>query len=315
MIEEGVPMKRLSVVVPAYNEEEVLPHFYEEITKVCGGLNEQYDYELLFVDDGSKDGTLAKLKELHSQDDHVKYVSFSRNFGKESAMLAGLTKASGDLVVMMDADLQHDPGLIPEMLKYIEEGYDTVTTVRDRKGEPFLRSLFSSMFYKVMKSSEKVQLEQNSQDFRMMTRKVVDAILELKEYNRFSKGIFSWVGFKTKYISVNNRKREFGSTKWSFRGLVSYSIDGITSFSEKPLKLATTLGIFITILSIISAIVLLIQTLGMEKELSTIGAVLTAVFFMGGIQLMTIGIVSTYVGKIYLETKERPVYIIREELL
>jgi len=308
-------MKKLSIIVPAYNEEEVIPYFYKEINKIVDSIKLRYDYELIFVDDGSKDGTLKKLKDLRKIDSKVNIISFSRNFGKEAGILAGLAKSTGDLVVVMDADLQHEPKVILEMIKYMEEGYDVVTTLRNRKGESILRSAFSNIFYSVMKTADNIDLKRNSQDFRMMTRQVVNSILQLDEYNRFSKGLFSWVGFKTKYIYVENRKRTIGKTKWSIGGLIRYSIDGITSFSEKPLKIATAGGIIISLISIVLAMVIVVQTLYFGKDVPGYASTITAVLFIGGIQLITIGILSEYVGKIYLEIKQRPHYIIKEEIL
>ena len=209
-------MKKLSIVVPMYNEEEVIELFYKETKKVVDEVSKKYDYEMLFVNDGSKDSTLDKVKELRKKDKKIRYISFSRNFGKEAGIYAGLKNSKGDIVVLLDADLQHDPKYIIEMLKYIEEGFDTVTTIRNRKGESKIKSYFSESFYKIMKEAKDIELKQGSQDYRMMTRQVVDSILQIKEHNRFSKGIFSWVGFKTKYIEVENRTRAAGKSKWNF---------------------------------------------------------------------------------------------------
>ena len=208
-------MKKLSIVVPAYNEEEVIELFYNKLKDVINKIVEKYEYEIIFIDDGSKDNTLNILKKLRENDNNVNIISFSRNFGKEAGIYAGLKNSNGDIVVVLDADLQHDPEIIPQMIKYIEEGYDTVTTIRNRKGESKINSWFSNMFYRIMAGNKEVKLKKGSQDFRMMTRQVVEAILDLKEYNRFSKGIFSWVGFKTKYIEVENKKRVAGKSKWN----------------------------------------------------------------------------------------------------
>ena len=306
-------MKKLSIVVPMYNEEEVIELFYKETKKVVDDISKDYSYEMLFVDDGSKDKTIEKVKALREKDKNVKYISFSRNFGKEAGIYAGLSNAKGDLVVLLDADLQHDPKYIKDMLKYIEEGYDTVTTMRNRKGESKIKSYFSESFYKIMKEAKDIELKQGSQDYRMMTRKVVDAILEIKEYNRFSKGIFSWVGFKTKYIEVENRTRAAGKSKWNFGSLFKYAVEGITSFTLKPLKISIVIGILISIFAFISAVAIVIQTLVVGKDVPGYASIITAVLFMGGIQLISIGILSEYVGKIYLETKNRPNYIIKEK--
>lgn len=307
-------MKKLSIIVPAYNEEEVIQLFYNKLKEVVNKISDSYDYEILFIDDGSKDNTLNILKQLRKKDKDIKIVSFSRNFGKEAGIYAGLENSTGDIVVILDADLQHDPENIPQMLEYIEEGYDTVTTLRNRKGESKIKSGFANIFYRVMAGNKEIELKKGSQDFRMMTRQVVNAILDLKEYNRFSKGIFSWVGFKTKYIQVENKKRAAGTTKWNFMKLFRYAIEGITSFSVTPLKIATVSGIIISILSLIFAITIVLQTLIMGKDVPGYASTITSVLFMGGIQLITIGILSEYVGKIYLEIKGRPQYIIKEKI-
>ena len=307
-------MKKISIIVPAYNEEEVIELFYNKLKEVIDKITEKYQYEIVFVDDGSKDNTLQILKKLRQKDNNINIVSFSRNFGKEAGIYAGLKNSRGDIVVLLDADLQHDPEQIPQMIKYIEEGYDTVTTLRNRKGESKIKSGFANIFYRIMGVSKEIELKKGSQDFRMMTRQVVDAILDLKEYNRFSKGIFSWVGFKTKYIEVENHKRAAGKTKWSFTNLFRYAIDGITSFSVAPLKIATICGSIVSILSLIFAIEIIIQTLAMGKDVPGYASTITSVLFMGGIQLITIGILSEYVGKIYLEIKGRPQYIIKEKI-
>lgn len=306
-------MKKLSIIVPMYNEEEVIELFYKETKKVVDTISVKYDYEMLFVDDGSKDKSIDKVKELRKKDKKVRFVSFSRNFGKEAGIYAGLKNSKGDLVVLLDADLQHDPKYIPEMIKYIEEGYDTVTTLRNRKGEAKIKSWFSEFFYKIMKDAKNIELKQGSQDYRMMTRQVVDAILEIQEYNRFSKGIFSWVGFKTKYIEVENRTRAAGKSKWNFKSLTKYAIEGITSFTLKPLKISIVIGILISIIALISALAIIIQTLACGKDVPGYASIITAILFMGGIQLISIGILSEYVGKIYLETKNRPNYLIKEK--
>ena len=305
-------MKKLSIIVPMFNEEEVIGLFYKETKKVVDKISDKYDYEMLFVDDGSKDDSLQKVKELRQIDKKVRFISFSRNFGKEAGIYAGLKNCKGDLAVLLDADLQHDPKYIPEMLKYIEEGYDTVTTLRNRKGESKIKSWFSEFFYKIMKDAKDVELKQGSQDYRMMTRKVVDAILEIKEYNRFSKGIFSWVGFKTKYIEVENRTRAAGKSKWNFKSLSKYAVEGITSFTLKPLKISIVIGILISTIALISAIAIIIQTLIQGKDVPGYASIITAILFMGGIQLVSIGILSEYVGKIYLETKNRPNYLVKD---
>lgn len=306
-------MKKISLIVPAYNEEDVLEIFYKETKDVLERIKDKYDYEIIFIDDGSKDKTLDILRKIRNLDNKINVIRFSRNFGKEAGIYAGLSNSTGDLIVLLDADLQNDPKIIIEMLKYIEQGYDTVTTLRNRKGEPKIKSLFANIFYRLMKNTD-IELQKGIQDFRMMTRQVVDSILELKEYNRFSKGIFSWVGFETKYLEVENRKRVAGKTKWNYARLIKYAIEGITSFTVKPLKIATIGGIIISLLSIIFAVEIVMQTLIMGKDIPGYASIITSVLFIGGIQLITIGILSEYVGKIYLEIKGRPQYIIKEKI-
>ena len=308
-------MKKISLVVPCYNEEQVIGMFYDETIKILNLLKENYSYEFVFVDDGSKDRTLAILKEMRIKDNNINIISFSRNFGKESAMYAGLNNATGDLIVIMDADLQHPPKVIIEMVKGIEEGYDTVTTQRvNRKGEPIIKSAFSRLFYKIMSKIVDFELIQGAQDFRMMKREVVDAILSLKEYNRFSKGIFSWVGFKVKYIQVENVERVAGKTKWSFNSLLKYAMEGLLSFSTKPLRISTVLGLLISFIAIVSTCIIIIQTLAYGKDVPGYASIITAVLFMGGVQLISIGIIAEYIAKMYLEIKDRPKYIVRENI-
>lgn len=309
-------MEKLSIIVPCYNEEKVINIFYNETIKIVNKITSKFDYEFIFVDDGSKDNTLNLLKSIKEKDNNVKIVSFSRNFGKEAGIYAGLINSSGDYVVIMDADLQHPPELILPMLESIvDEGYDTVTTKRiNRKGEPFIKSFFSKMFYKVMSKIVDFELVQGAQDFRMMKREVVNAILSLKEYNRFSKGIFSWVGFKVKYIEMENKERAAGETKWGFKSLFKYAIEGIVSFSTTPLKISTILGVLISFISILFAVIIVIQTLAYGKDVPGYASIITAVLFMGGIQLVSLGIISEYISKMYLEIKDRPKYIVREKL-
>ena len=308
-------MKKISIIVPAYNEEEVIEMFYDKTIEVLKRLENEYIYELIFIDDGSKDETLNKLKNLRKRDSKINIISFSRNFGKEAGILAGLQNTTGDFIVIMDADLQNDPNMIKKMLNYINEGYDTVTTIRNKKGESKIKSFLSNIFYKIIDSEKNIELKQGSQDFRMMTKQVKDAILSLNEYNRFSKGIFSWVGFKVKYIETENHKRAAGKTKWSYKSLMSYALDGITSFSVKPLKIATIVGTIISILALILAIEIVLQTIIQGKEVPGYASTIISVLFIGGIQLISIGILSTYVGKIYLEIKNRPKYIIKEKYI
>ena len=308
-------MEKLSIVVPCYNEEEVLELFYTTTIKVVEQVQEKYDYEFVFIDDGSKDKTLEILKKLREEDSHIHIISFSRNFGKEAAIYAGLSSCIGDLVVVMDADLQHPPAVLPEMLKGIEDGYDTVTTKRmNRKGEGRIKSAFSRCFYSLMKKLTKTEIVNGAQDFRMMKRIVVDAILSLKEYNRFSKGIFSWVGFKVKYIEIENVERAAGETKWSLKSLFRYAIEGILAFSTSPLRISTVVGAIISLFAIILGICILGQTLIYGKDVPGYASTITTILFMGGIQLLSIGIIGEYIAKMYLEIKDRPKYLIREDI-
>ena len=309
-------MQKISIIVPCYNEEEVIGLFNEEIhNKVIEKIKNEYEYEILFIDDGSKDKTLTKLKEMKKKDENIRIISFSRNFGKESAMYAGLENCQGDLVVIMDADLQHPPEKILEMIEGIKEGFDVVTTVRkDRKGESKIRNLLSRQFYRIMHGSSKIEVKQGAQDFRMMKRKVVDAILELKEYNRFSKGIFSWVGFDTKYIEVTNHERVAGKSKWNFFSLFRYAKEGIISFSTMPLKISIIAGLIISAIAIILGIQVLIQTLYQGQDVPGYASTIISVLFIGGVQLISIGILSEYIAKMYMEIKNRPKYIIKDKI-
>lgn len=308
-------MEKLSIVVPCYNEETVIEIFYNKLMEITAKISDKYDYEVIFVDDGSQDETFSKMKTLREKNSKIKIISFSRNFGKEAGIHAGLSNSTGELTVVMDADMQHPPEMILEMLKYIEEGYDTVTTRRkNRKGEPVIKSFCARMFYKLMNKFMEVKLEEGSQDFRMMKRNVVDAILSLNEYNRFSKGIFNWVGFKCKYIEIENVKRAAGKTKWSFSSLWKYAIEGITSFTTAPLKIATFIGMFVFIVSTIFAFTIVIQTLIMGKDVPGYASTIVSVLFMGAIQLLCIGILSEYISKMYMEIKNRPKYIIRDKI-
>lgn len=306
-------MEKISIVIPCYNEEVTVKKFYEEIIKVLDLLNNKYNYELIFVNDGSKDNTLINLKNLKEFNDKIKIISFSRNYGKESAIYAGLSNATGELVVLIDADLQHPPKTILEMLEGIEEGYDVVATKRkNRKGESIIKKTFSSIFYSMMNLF--IPIESNVQDFRIMKKEVVNAILSLKEYNRFSKGIFTWVGFKTKYITIENIDRVAGKTKWSFKKLVKYAVEGITSFTTAPLKISTLLGILISLVALIATLIIILQTLILGKDVPGYASIITTVLFIGGVQLLSIGILSEYISKMYLEIKDRPKYIIKEKI-
>lgn len=306
-------MEKISIVVPCYNEEKNINNFYEEMIKTLEKVKENYSYEIIFVNDGSNDQTEIEVKKVRKTDKNVILISFSRNFGKEAAIYAGLNNATGDLVALIDADLQHPPVTILEMIKGINEGYDVVATKRkNRKGEPVIKNVFSKLFYKMMRMF--IPIEKDVQDFRLMKKEVVDAILSLKEYNRFSKGIFTWVGFNIKYIEIENIERKAGKTKWSFKKLFSYAIEGITSFTTAPLKASTLMGFCISIIAIISTVVIILQTLIYGKDVPGYASIITAILFMGGVQLISIGILSEYISKMYLEIKKRPKYIIKEKI-
>lgn len=300
------------MIVPCYNEEEALPYFYEEVCRVVGELN--YETELLFVNDGSKDNTLSVIKGFAEKDERVKYLSFSRNFGKEGAMYAGFCNASGDLVAVMDADMQDPPSLLPKMIELIESGeYDSVATRRvNRKGEPKIRSFFARMFYKLMGRISDADIVDGARDFRLMKRKMVDAIVSMGETNRFSKGIFGWIGFKTYWLEYENVERVAGETKWSFWKLFKYSLEGVTNFSDTPLKIASWSGIFFTFASVIAMFFVFIRALLFGDNVAGWPSTICIILFIGGIQLFCLGIMGQYISKIFRETKKRPIYIIAE---
>lgn len=303
----------ISVVVPCYNEQEAIPYFYKEMVKVASNM-ENVDIEILFVDDGSKDGTLEAMRNLAVMDKRVRYISFSRNFGKEAAMYAGLENVKGDYVAIMDADLQDPPSLLPEMYKAIkEEGYESVATRRStRKGEPPIRSFFAKMFYKIINKISKVELVPGARDYRLMSRKMVDAVLSLAEYNRFSKGIFEWVGFKTKWISYENIERVAGETKWSFWKLFKYSLECIVAFSTTPLALSSFFGFLFCLLAVVGIVFVIIRQAIWQGSAYGWASTVCIILFVGGVQLFSIGILGQYLSKTYLETKKRPIYLVAE---
>ncbi|MCH5270402.1 MAG: glycosyltransferase family 2 protein [Lachnospiraceae bacterium] len=309
-------MKLLSVIVPCYNEEENVPFFYEEFIKNENCLKEKgLTWEILYVDDGSKDETVKEVKKLHQKDDRVRLLSFSRNFGKEAAMYAGMQKSKGDYVVIMDVDLQDPPALLPEMLSYIEQGYDSVATRRvSRKGEPPIRSFFARRFYRLMKRISRTEIMDGARDYRLMTRQMVDAILAMPEYNRFTKGIFGWVGFQTKWLEFENVERLKGETKWSFWGLLWYSIDGITAFSTAPLSFAAVMGVLFCVLAFILIVFIVVRTLIFGDPVSGWPSLVCIMSLISGVQLFCLGIVGQYLAKTYMEVKRRPIYLIKEEL-
>ncbi len=306
-------MKTLEMIVPCFNESDVLGIFYNEIGSVLRSLD-GFDYRLIFVNDGSKDNTLEIIKGFAEKDERIKYISFSRNFGKEAAMLAGLRYSSADYVGILDADLQHSPSLIVKMLDALEnEGYDVAAAKRsDRKGESKLKSLLSDSFYRVANKLTEVEIDSGAQDYRIMKRKVVEAILSLAEYNRFTKGIFSWVGFKTKWFEHENRERAAGTTKWNIKKLLKYAIDGILGFSNVPLRLSFDLGLALTAVGLIYALVFLIVHYGVNPAFSGVHIILAAIVISCGLILTCLGIVGEYIARIYNEVKSRPAFIVDE---
>ena len=306
----------LSIVVPCYNEQEALPYFYKEICRVAEEMKSSHgaDFEFIFVDDGSKDKTLSIARELHKQDARVRYISFSRNFGKEAGILAGLEAAKGDYVAMMDADLQDPPALLPRMLDaLLEEDYDCAATRRtNRKGEPPIRSFFARMFYKIINRLSDADIVDGARDYRLMRRRMVDAILALPEYNRFSKGIFGWVGFKTKWLEYVNVERVAGETKWSFWKLFLYSLEGIVAFTTAPLALASLIGITFCVLAFVMILFIIVRTLLFGDPTSGWPSLVCIIFLCSGVQLFCMGVLGQYLAKTYMEVKRRPVYIVRE---
>ena len=308
-------MEKISVVVSCYNEEKALPLFYEEMERVRKKDFEGIvEFEYIFVNDGSKDNTLKIIKELNQKDPKVRYISFSRNFGKEAAMYAGLEAAEGDYVTLMDADLQDPPALLKQMYDAIKnEGYDSVGTRRvTRKGEPPIRSFFARMFYKIINKMSNIEMVDGARDYRLMKRQVVDAILSLKEYNRYSKGLFSFVGFDTKWIEYENVERVAGETKWSFWKLFKYALEGITAFSTTPLIFSSIIGLIFCVVAFIAIIFIIVKTLIYGDPTAGWPSMACIIVFVSGIQLFTIGIIGQYLSKTYLEVKKRPIYIIKE---
>ncbi len=309
-------MKLLSVIVPCYNEEESVADFYTELMKNKGFFDEkELEVEILYIDDGSKDGTAGEVKKLRERDERVHLISFSRNFGKEAGIYAGLQNAVGDYLVVMDVDLQDPPSLLPEMFRYIEEGYDSVATRRvTRKGEPILRSFFARMFYRLMRKISSTEIVDGARDYRLMTRQVADAILSMKEYNRFTKGIYGWVGFQTKWLEFENVERKKGETKWSFWKLLLYSLEGIVSFSTAPATFAAVMGVLFCILAFLLIVVIVIRTALFGDPVAGWPSLVCIISLISGVQLFCLGIVGQYVSKTYLEVKERPIYIVKEKL-
>ena len=307
-------MGKISVIVPCYNEEQALPLFYEELMKNVREFPEDVTFEMVFVNDGSNDKTLDVIKELVRKDDRIKYISFSRNFGKEAAIYAGLENATGDYITLMDADLQDPPSLLLEMYKAVkEEGYDAVGTRRkDRKGEPIIRSFFARMFYRLINKMTPFEMVDGARDFIFITRQVANSIISIKEYNRYSKGLFSFVGYKVKWLEYKNVERVAGKTKWSFFKLMKYALEGITAFSTTPLIISSFLGLFFCLVAFIMIIFIIVRTLMNGDPTSGWPSLVCIIFFVSGIQLFSLGIIGQYLSKTYLEVKKRPIYIIKE---
>ena len=309
-------MRKISLVVPCYNEQEALPYFLQEVRQVASDMADTWDveFEMLFINDGSKDRTLDILREAALVDKRVRYISFSRNFGKEAAMYAGLKNATGDYVAIMDADMQDPPALLPEMYEALQsDEYDSVATRRvDRKGEPPVRSFFARCFYKIINRISDADIVDGARDFRLMKRQMVDAILSMSEYNRFSKGIFGWVGFHTKWLPYENVERVAGETKWSFWKLFKYSLQGIIAFSTAPLAIASVLGVILCFVAFLMIVVIVVKTLAFGDPVGGWPSLACITLFLGGIQLFCIGILGQYLAKTYLETKHRPIYIVAE---
>ena len=305
--------KLISIVVPCYNEEPTLEILYKELNRISGDMSD-YDFEYVFVNDGSKDRTLPILKEMAATDKRVKYVSFSRNFGKEAGLLAGLKHAKGDFVATMDADMQDPPALLPEMVAYVESGeYDNAATRRvTRKGEPVIRSFFARSFYKIMRKITDIEIVDGARDYRVMNRAMVDSIIALQEYNRFSKGIFAWVGYETKWIEFENVERSAGETKWSFWKLFKYSIDGIMSFSDAPINIASWLGIVMTGVSFLAMVFLFLRALIFGDPVAGWPSLACIMTFIAGVQLFVMGVMGQYISKTYMEVKRRPHYIVKD---
>lgn len=307
-------MKKLvSLIIPCFNEEASLPVFYKEVTKVMS-MQAEYNYELLFINDGSKDNTMKCLRKLGKQDKHVKYISFSRNFGKESAMYAGFCNAKGDYVAVMDADMQDPPSLLPEMLKILEnDEYDSVATRRvNRKGEPPIRSYFARLFYRIINKISDADVVDGARDFRLMKKEMVDAIVKMSESNRFSKGIFGWIGFRTYWLPYENIERVAGETKWNFWKLLKYAIDGLINFSEVPLNIASWFGFFMTFISFMALIFIVVRKMLFGDPVMGWASTICVIVFIGGIQMFCLGIMGQYIAKTYTECKKRPHYIIAE---
>ncbi len=307
-------MSLLSVIVPCFNEQEAIPFFYEAISKTASEMKDEWsdlDFEFLFIDDGSKDETLKVIESLRLKDRRVRFISFSRNFGKEAALYAGLQHSKGDYAVTMDADMQDPPSLLPDMFRAVtEEGYDSAATRRvTRRGEPVVRSFFARQFYRLINRMSSADIVDGARDYRIMTRRMIDAIVDMQEYNRFTKGIYGWIGFNTKWIEFENVERVAGETKWSFWKLFGYAMEGIIGFSTIPLSMATWVGIFMSIVSFLGILFIIIKKLVFGDPTSGWSSMVCIILLVAGIQLFCMGIIGQYLAKTYLETKRRPIYI------
>lgn len=307
-------MKLIDIIVPCYNEEETVNIFYEEVSKTFNNYVKNINYRIIYVNDGSSDNTLKNIKQLSNNDEKIKYISFSRNFGKESALYAGLNKSEGDYVVIMDVDLQDPPSLLPEMIDLIENSdYDIVATRRiTREGEPPIRSFFARLFYKLINKVSDLELVDGARDYRIMTRQAVDALLDLKEYNRFSKGLFNWIGFNTKWIEYENIERTIGETSWSFWGLFKYSVEGIVAFTTAPLTISTIFGLIFSLMAFLMLIFIILMHIVFGDPVAGWTSTICSILLLGGIQLLSIGILGKYLEKTYTEIKKRPIYIEQE---
>ena len=305
-------MKKISILIPCYNEEKSLPLLYPELVKLMEG-NKAYDWELMFVNDGSTDGTLAALQQLRQQDSRVNYVDLSRNFGKEAAMLAGFDYVTGDCMAIIDADLQHPPTLIPEMIKHWEAGYDDVYAKRRSRGkESWLRRRLSLLFYKLLQSSSRFDVLQNVGDFRLLDRKCINALKRMRESERYTKGMYSWIGFNKKEVEFDQGDRLAGDSSWNFRRLFSFALDGITSFTNAPLRISTMMGFVVSVCAFLYMIYVFCKALIYGDPVQGYPTLVILVLFLGGIQLLSLGIIGEYIGRIYNETKNRPDYIVRQ---
>lgn len=307
-------MKLIDIIVPCYNEEETVKIFYEEVSKTFNNYVKNINYRIIYVNDGSTDNTLKNIKQLSNNNEKIKYISFSRNFGKESALYAGLNKSEGDYVVIMDVDLQDPPSLLPEMIDLIENSdYDIVATRRTtREGEPPIRSFFARLFYKLINKVSDLELVDGARDYRIMTRQAVDALLDLKEYNRFSKGLFNWIGYNTKWIEYENIERTIGETSWSFWGLFKYSVEGIVAFTTAPLTISTIFGLIFSLMAFLMLIFIILRHIVFGDPVAGWTSTICSILLLGGIQLLSIGILGKYLEKTYTEIKKRPIYIEQE---